>query len=430
MEETVSKLIKVREELQNKYNEQAMDRQNSPKILDVKYVGKVNFKNIGEKELFMIIEEIQNGEDEKIVLEKYFTEDLDLVAANNRSDGFDLITLTEAFLEEEDLVKDLNSIDEEELLSLDKVEKDKLKSIAKALGINEEEIEKLTEIEEPAISEEKMEGLNLKQEIQSNERVTDQMTMQQLLGVEDKNYSKIAVVYSSDIGHEDSNMKFSMVGIDKEGKAEKIEGMEQVYGNDPTKKVEAINRDGSEITEEVPKAIYQLDGENQLGITIGQYGYIDVSYIRTPRQDNQEAISIPIEANHIMPTTREVQEFMNRNRNEVVNDNIQNLDEQKKALKETSLSEFDENQNNARQHIEFNEQYVEKIVEQILRDSDLGDTYNRHDIRERVREDMNCKLQENEMFDSDSIKEEVQAEMENDSENEVDRSRSRNRDSH
>ena len=44
-------------------------------------------------------------------------------------------------------------------------------------------------------------------------------------------------------------------------------------------------------------------------------GTIEPSLVRTPAQDNEEAISIPIETSNIRPTTRESRELMNRSRN-------------------------------------------------------------------------------------------------------------------
>jgi len=60
-------------------------------------------------------------------------------------------------------------------------------------------------------------------------------------------------------------------------------------------------------------------------------GTIEPSLVRTPAQDNEEAISIPIETSNIRPTTRETRKFMNRNRNTRVKEEIKEIEKHKKS---------------------------------------------------------------------------------------------------
>lgn len=52
-------------------------------------------------------------------------------------------------------------------------------------------------------------------------------------------------------------------------------------------------------------------------------GTIEPKFVRTPAQDNQKAISVPIETSQIKPTTREVRELMNERRNVRVSEEIE-----------------------------------------------------------------------------------------------------------
>lgn len=76
---------------------------------------------------------------------------------------------------------------------------------------------------------------------------------------------------------------------------------------------------------------FKIEGktETQIAVYIGNMGTIEPSLVRTPAQDNEEAISIPIETSNIRPTTREIRELMNRNRNTRVKEEIQEIEKHK-----------------------------------------------------------------------------------------------------
>ena len=224
--------------------------------------------------------------------------------------------------------------------------------------------------EKKTLSKKQVESISTKQEIKTEQKVTDKDTMASLLNVQGKGYRKIAIVYSDKFKEAGNTTKFSFVGIKQDGSAEKIDTIEQAYGTNPTKNVHSVNRDGSKIEEEKVNSIFKIKGktETQIAVDIGNMGTIEPSLVRTPAQDNEEAISIPIETSNIRPTTRETRELMNRNRNTRVKEEIQRTeDHEKLGCEDFSIKDIDDNpNNNTHEHQEFSEEYLDKCSSEIL----------------------------------------------------------------
>ena len=200
--------------------------------------------------------------------------------------------------------------------------------------------------EKKTLSKKQAESISTKQEIKTEQKVTDKDTMASLLNVQGKGYRKIAIVYSDKFKEAGNTTKFSFVGIKQDGSAEKIDTIEQAYGTNPTKNVHSVNRDGSKIEEKTETSFFKIEGktETQIAVYIGNMGTIEPSLVRTPAQDNEEAISIPIETSNIRPTTREIRELMNRNRNTRVKEEIQEIEKHKKSgCKDFSIKDIDDN---------------------------------------------------------------------------------------
>jgi len=188
--------------------------------------------------------------------------------------------------------------------------------------------------EKKTLSKKQVESISTKQEIKTEQKVTDKDTMASLLNVQGKGYRKIAIVYSDKFKEAGNTTKFSFVGIKQDGSA---------YGTNPTKNVHSVNRDGSKIEEKKENSIFKIKGktETQIAVYIGNMGTIEPSLVRTPAQDNEEAISIPIETSNIRPTTRETRKFMNRNRNTRVKEEIKEIEKHKKlGCKDFSIKDI------------------------------------------------------------------------------------------
>ena len=213
-------------------------------------------------------------------------------------------------------------------------------------------------------------------------------------------------------------------GGKQDGSAEKIDTIEQAYGTNPTKNVHSVNRDGSKIEEEKVNSIFKIKGktETQIAVDIGNMGTIEPSLVRTPAQDNEEAISIPIETSNIRPTTRETRELMNRNRNTRVKEEIQRTEAHEKlGCEDFSIKDIDDNpNNNTHEHQEFSEEYLDKCASEILSESEtIANTYNRSDVKAYIKAYVKRYLETgNETIDTEDLINNVLEEMEQEAERE------------
>lgn len=387
------------------------------KVLNVKYLGQID--TMGD--VYLIIEQKQDKDGNLFQVERYETEDGEVIGGNNKGDAYDFILLSEKYKDKKQLLEQLQDLNKEGILDLNEMEQDRLDAVAKELGITTKDLKKIVEIdadkeietkeereaeeeeerEENLLSEDELESIPSKTEIDVNQKVTDSETMATLLNVQGKGYQKIQAVESDKL-EERNSTRFSFVGIKqiekkdpKTGKirkqtvAEKIDTLEQRYGQSPSKGIDSLNGDGSKLQEKKMQSIYQIkgDNENQVGINIGSAGTLEVSYIRTPRQDNGEAISIPIETHSVRPTTREVREFMNRHRNTDVEEEADRIEKHREAgCEDISITEIKDDSSDVR-HIHIDESYLAKLVDEILeRYEELGEIYNREDIKDKIKE--------------------------------------------
>lgn len=383
------------------------------KVLNVKYLGKINWKEEVDgqtvetkKDIFLLIEQKENKNGDLVEIERYYTEDGELIAGNNLGDGYKDLMLNEKYLEREDLLLKLKQLDEKGLLDLNEMTQERLEQISKALGIKVEELKDVTEInpdktikekepeEKEQISKKEIEEVSTKSEIDTSQKITDQETMASLLHVEDRQYVKIAVVYSDKLNDNPNSTKFSFVGIKPDGSAEIIDTLEQRYGTTPTKSIYNINNDGTQIEEEQANSIFQIKGEeeSQVAVKFGAYGTIETKYVRTPRENNQTAISIPIENEYEWPTSRETREFMNKNRNHDVNENIEDskkiVDYRKKLgvnQNEISVKTIDDNPDNNEVPKEVIDKKASIYAKEILKNEEIAEVYNHADVEKRIK---------------------------------------------
>lgn len=196
--------------------------------------------------------------------------------------------------------------------------------------------------------------------------------------MQDENYSRIVIVESSDVKDNNNGTKYSVMGIDKEGNAHAIDSLEQTYGNNSTREYNEVNRDGTEIESESQKSIFKIKGndEGEIAIKNGDYGTLDVSYMRTARSDRQDTLGVPIETRNTRYTTKNVRETMNRNKNARVNDEAEKI-EQTETIDDLYVIE--------KATLEYNKTRINKIVEKIMnKNEEYGNVYNRQDVYNKV----------------------------------------------
>ena len=391
------------------------------KVLDVKYLGQIeqNVEVDGKeekvlKDIYLLIEQQKDKDGNLIQIEKYYNEDLEFLAGNNLTDGYGLM-LDPKHMDQRDLLEQLQNLDKEGLLDLNEMDQERLEQIANVLGIEKDDIKKvasmnknqLEEAEEQLENEENLdskkidegkerkefskneiEKISTKNEIKINQKVTDKDTMASVLGVQDKGYQKIAIIYSDKLKWNSNTTRFSFVGIKEDGSAEKIESLEQGYGNTPSKTIYCLNRDGSQLEEKKASSIFKIKGkkEAQLAVEIGAMGTIEPKFVRTPAQDNQKAISVPIETSQIKPTTREVRELMNERRNVRVSEEIEKIEKHKEHgcdVENLKLQDYDDNLNN-NTHTHLEDEELEKYANEALNDEDIENVFTKREVKEMI----------------------------------------------
>lgn len=110
------------------------------KVKDVKFLGTIELDG-KEKQLFLILEQKENEEGKIFDIERYYTEDGEMLAGNNTIDGYELM-LNEKFQGKEELLEQLKEFDKEGILDLNDLEEDRKEQIAKALRSQKRRVRK------------------------------------------------------------------------------------------------------------------------------------------------------------------------------------------------------------------------------------------------------------------------------------------------
>ena len=179
------------------------------------------------------------------------------------------------------------------------------------------------------------------------EKITDQQSFEDITNTRGQ-YTRIYSVASN--SKTKGTSRFAFWGITPDGKVEQLPGLEERDGVDTGKEINSINRDGSVIKEKQTSALFLL-GNNKEGfsVTIGQYGMIEIDYIRKDPKQNKY-IGVTLNTEHEKPTTREVQEFMNDTKTTdgeltgVIAKTEHQIDEHRSET--TKLQNIDDNPNN------------------------------------------------------------------------------------
>ncbi len=382
-------------------------RQEVNKVIDVRYLGKIDIEEVidgekvkTEKDIYLLMEQMLDKDGNIVDIEKYYTGDDEFLAGNNKSDKYNEIMLAGKYQGREDILKGLQQLKDERILDLKDMEQSRLEELAKTLGIKPEDIKALSEIdiereietrkrenkegkEHENLTKKQVEKISTKSVVKTEEKVTDKETMASLLGVQDKGYKKIAIVYSDKLKEKGNSTRFSVVGIKEDGSAEKIDTLEidTRFGNNPTNKVNALNRDGSEVQEQQVQSVFRIKNrkEQEIAVRIGAMGTIEVSYLRTDH--TQEAFSSPIASENLKPTTREVRQFMDKNKNVKMDGEF----EISQLFKENNVSMDMDNIKDTNSYV-INKDDLEEIAGQILENDRIAETYNRGDVKKHILE--------------------------------------------
>ena len=229
--------------------------------------------------------------------------------------------------------------------------KDKMEEVSKKIG--SENINSYSEIETNQVPQ--FEKLTNKQEVDSDVRVTQTETLADMIPeIKEKGITKIGVVFSDH--SKGQSGRFSFVGIDKEGKIQNIDSLENIEGTTTGQTVTSMNsNDGSIIEEEQVAGMVRINGRSQsngeeemISIRQGNYGILEVDYVRADlsRNENERYISAPIETNNVYPTTREVRDFMDKSKNINIDNELKRAEGEIKRDEETKIQNIDDTASN------------------------------------------------------------------------------------
>ena len=223
-------------------------------------------------------------------------------------------------------------------------------------GVNEQDLEE--QKQEPKDEEQAIEEIAIKtgmsiEDIKScasldpKEKITDSQSFEDITNTVGK-YEKVLPVASN--SKTQGTSRFVFYGITPKGEVEQVPGFEERDGVNTGKEIYSMNRDGSVVKEKQTSALFMLrNGEEGFSVTIGQYGMIEVDYIRKDPTQNK-FIGLTLNTYSEKPTTREVQEFMNDARTtdeeltEIIEKTEHQLDEH--GSETTLLQNIDDNPNN------------------------------------------------------------------------------------
>ena len=194
-----------------------------------------------------------------------------------------------------------------------------------------------------------------KQELDPNVKVTQTETLADMIPeIKQKGIVKVGVVYSD--AAKGQSGRFSFVGIDKDGQIQTLDSLENTQGTTTGQTVTSINsRDGSVVEEEQVAGMVRINGRNSmngqeelLSVKVGQYGTLEVDYVRAELSEDKETryISAPIETRNIKSTTRDVREFMDKSKNTNMEDEIDRAKPEIDRDGETRMRNIDDTASN------------------------------------------------------------------------------------
>ena len=263
---------------------------------------------------------------------------------------FDNLTLDEAEFElPEELERDDIVLTKEEIE--EKQSERRISDVSKAIG--SKEINSYSEMKTDQTPV--FDKVVNKQEIDPNARVTQGETLADMIPeIKEKGIVKVGVVYSD--YSKGQNGRFSFVGIDKDGQIQTVDSLENTQGTTTGQTITSINsRDGSLVEQEQVSGLVKINGrsttngqEEMLSVRVGQYGILEVDYVRADlsRDKDERYLSAPIETKNQRPTSREVRDVMDKNRNTEIDGELERAEEEIERDDDAQLRNIDDTASN------------------------------------------------------------------------------------
>ena len=343
-------------------------------VKNVKYLGQIKWNSQEEgkdaeeyKDIYLVLEE-KDGH----VVQKYYTEDLDLLAVKDEIYG---LILEEKDLDKAWLIKEIKELDENGILDLNQLEEERKEEIAKSLGVKVEDLSQIDEIdldqeieedkeqgkdeeeENLRLDENEAKGLNIKEETSLGQDIKG-TTLGNKLRLKEHGITdgvKLARATASSVNRNldkpISNVD-AFVVIRANGKAqvlgEDILKPDSRSGTNPTNDDLTINNDGT-IAREVNTSSYEIvgsGGKEFLKIGNDESSGKEIKYSMWSNERG-EYVSAELKTQRTMPQDSDVRQFMkDRGAGEKEATNIIDRDSEHGECKEKKVEDIDNDKNN------------------------------------------------------------------------------------
>lgn len=394
LEEIKIKMQVLKNEIETKIEEKNIE---DTKIVDIVYLGKVNYKTeeegkIEEKEIFMCIQE----QDGKFVY-KYYDENNELIALENVTDD-NVIPSKKYLYDDKGIVDKVGKLDKEGIASLNELEQEKEKNNKQS---EEEKEEKQQEGEdnekiEKSLEKDTTSNLTKKERINLNQIIKGE-TLSNKLGIPPE-YTELVLVSASQVNaffpsNKKHRNKDAFIAIRPDGEGmvigEDILEFDEHSGTNPTNESLTINKDGRVQDEQSTSRWKIVNGNNREYISVSydeNFGK-EVKYTQWSPEQNKY-VDFELETNKTREKNQDVNKFIKeRSGINSVNRIIENNEKEGKCPKK-DVTMVDDNPNNDSHTYD-----VSYAVKQIMKNETISNAYGDEYVAEYVEK----KIKETDM---------------------------------
>mgnify|MGYP004502710619 CR=1 FL=1 len=238
--------------------------------------------------------------------------------------------------------------------------------------------------------------LNIKQEIDINEKANDMEDVAQWLGGKlPKDIQKVGVIESTDMSkmqdengknYKNGSTRYSLVAINAKGELEPLEKyipqlkQRDTAGNNPTEKSVQVRADGN-VEKDAVLSEYEI-GEKVIQIDNKEMGRVEMYIGKEERGGNETLTKQAIDDNTMPPKGNEVNREINNKYSEYGEDVVnKELEEVEKHGEEKNLTYEDaDGDPNTKSHDHFEEMADRIIANDKKSDGKISEVYNREDV--------------------------------------------------
>ena len=235
--------------------------------------------------------------------------------------------------------------------------------------------------------------VNIKQEIDINEKANDMEDIAQWLGGKlPKDIQKIGVIESTDMSkmqdengkdYKNGSTRYSLIVINKKGEVEPLSKyipqlkQRDTAGNNPTEKRVQVRADGK-VEKDAVLSEYEI-GEKVIQIDNKEMGRVEMNIGEEERGGNETLTMQARDDNTIYQIETEVRETLGEhesNGEDAVRDDLDEYRQHEKAECENDLTYKDvDGDPNTKSHDHF-----EEMADRIIADDEISEVYNREDV--------------------------------------------------